>query len=78
MQVIRQIVEVKNNRLTIKLPDDFNAEKVEVIVLPIEEIKEKPKQKNSERFAGVISQKTAAKLHKHLIEMRNEWERDIY
>jgi hypothetical protein len=78
MQAIRQIVNVKNHTLSIVLPDDFTAERVEVIVLPVDEPKLPPKQKNSERFDGAISKETAEKLHKHLNEVRSEWEQDIY
>ena len=74
MQVFRQVVNVRDNFLHVVLPTDFKADKVEIIVLPIEEQK---KIKNSERFSGQISKKTADKLHKHLNEVRNEWERDI-
>ena len=74
MQTLRQIVDVRDNFLHIALPDNFKADKVEVIVMPI---KEQNKIKNSERFAGAISKETAEKLHKHLNEVRNEWERDI-
>lgn len=34
MEAIRQIVKVKNHKINITLPDDFNAEEVEVIILP--------------------------------------------
>lgn len=34
MEAIRQTVKVKNNTISIILPDDFNAEFVDVIVLP--------------------------------------------
>ena len=75
MQALRQIVDVKDNSLHILLPTDFKADKVEIIVFPI---KEQSKIKNSERFSGAISKETAGKLHKHLNEVRNEWERNIY
>ena len=74
MQALRQIVNVKDNLLHVVLPADFRAEKVEVIVLPVNE---NTKLKNSDRFSGVISKETAEKLHKHLNEVRSEWERDI-
>jgi len=78
MEALRQIVKVKNHSFSIILPDDFTAEKVEVIVMPIDEPNKQPRQKNSERFPGAISKETAEKLHKHLNEVRNEWERGIY
>lgn len=34
MKVLRRFVEVKNRRITIELPDDFNYDKVEVLILP--------------------------------------------
>ncbi len=37
MEAIRKIVQVKNNSFKIKLPENFKANKVEVIILPIEE-----------------------------------------
>lgn len=33
MKAIREIVKVKNRQVIINLPDDFNADEVEVIVL---------------------------------------------
>jgi len=74
MQALRQIVDVKDNLLHVVLPTDFKADKVEVIVLPVNE---QNILKNSERFSGAISKGTAEKLHKHLHEVRNEWEKDI-
>ncbi len=41
MQALRQIIDVKNHSLNIMLPNDFNADKVEVIILPLEEKKQK-------------------------------------
>jgi len=34
MEAIRKFVKVKNNKITITLPEDFNADEVEVIILP--------------------------------------------
>ena len=33
MEAIKQTVKVKNNKLNIKLPNNFNSEKVDVIIL---------------------------------------------
>ena len=78
MQALRQIVNITDNSFHFVLPNDFKADKVEIIVLPIEEQVKSSKMKNSERFFGAISKETAQKLHNHLNEVRNEWERDIY
>ena len=34
MEAIRKIVTVKNHQINITLPEDFNADEVEVIILP--------------------------------------------
>jgi hypothetical protein len=34
MQAIRQILDVKDHSFTVILPNDFNSNKVEVIILP--------------------------------------------
>ena len=78
MQVLRQIVNVQNNLLSVVLPANFKTDRVEIIVFPVEDQNKQNKLKNSERFSGVISKETAERLHKHLNEVRNEWERDIY
>jgi hypothetical protein len=42
MKAIRQIVEVKNHNLTISLPENFNYQHVEIIILPSEQDDELP------------------------------------
>lgn len=37
MEVIKQTVKVKNNKLIINLPDNFNSDKVEVTIVAIED-----------------------------------------
>jgi len=34
MEAIRQTVKVKNHKINITLPDDFNADEVDVIIMP--------------------------------------------
>jgi len=77
MQVLRQTVNVSDNFLQVVLPADFKADRVEIIVYPVEDRIYGGKAKNSARFSGAISKATARKLHTHLNEVRREWERDI-
>jgi len=77
MQALRQIVNVHNNFFQVALPPEFKTNRVEIIVFPVEEKVER-KLKNSERFCRAISKGTAEKLHNHINEVRNEWERNIY
>ena len=59
MQAIRTIQNVSGSTLTIQLPADFHATRVEVIILPVED--ERPIQERlpeiDDRFADFIQQK---------------------
>ena len=37
LTAIKEIIHIKNHQLTMHIPDDFNYEKVEVLILPFEE-----------------------------------------
>ena len=37
MKALRKITKVKDKRLVINLPDDFNEDQVEVIIMPVNE-----------------------------------------
>ena len=37
MKALRKITKVKDKRLVIDLPDDFNEDQVEVIIMPIDD-----------------------------------------
>jgi hypothetical protein len=53
MQALRQIVHVKNKALKIKLPEDFEAEKVEVIILTVDD--EKLQKKSISKLRGKLN-----------------------
>ncbi len=55
MNAIRQFVEVKNHTFTIVLPDDFDANTVEVIILP--------KQQNKIEFSDETKKLLDARLN---------------
>ncbi|MFW6248972.1 MAG: hypothetical protein ACOC4J_04295 [Bacteroidota bacterium] len=76
MRAIRQIIEVKNQRLNIDLPNNFNAEKVEVIILPFEE---KSSKKGNASLRGKLNL-TAKQYKDFQEEVRNSregWEINI-
>jgi hypothetical protein len=41
LQIIREFQTVKNNQITVDLPEYFNTKEVEIIILPVESKKEK-------------------------------------
>ena len=46
LTAIKEITRIKNHQLTLNIPDDFNYEKVEVLILPFQEAEEVPYTKN--------------------------------
>ena len=78
MQALRQIVNVKNHSLNILLPHDFMADKVEVIVMPIEE--QKPVKRSSvSNLRGKLNLTNAQydNFQQYINDSRNEWDRNI-
>lgn len=61
MNAIRQIVEVKNHKLSIELPENFDAEYAEVIIFPKEE-----------EFDFEISEEEKELMRKRLAEAKEE------
>ena len=60
MNAIRQIIEVKDHQLNISLPQDFNADKVEIIILPADdtdfELTEEEKELIRQRVKNTLSE----------------------
>jgi hypothetical protein len=77
MQAIRQILDVKSHSLNIHLPNDFNAEKVEVIILPLEEEKEKKKGVANLRGKLNLSDAQYNDFQEDVKNSREGWEKNI-
>jgi hypothetical protein len=77
MQALRQIVHVKNKALKIKLPEDFEAEKVEVIILTVDD--EKLQKKSISKLRGKLNltDEQYIDFQKDVEKSRNEWEKNI-
>ena len=72
MEALRQILNVENHLLQIKLPESFDASRVEVIVLAVDE--EKPRLQNpAAKFRGSLSKQNPTDIDKQLSDLRNEW-----
>lgn len=77
MQALRQIVHVKNRALKIKLPEDFEAEKVEVIILTVEDEKLQKKSISNLRGKLNLTDEQYIDFQKDVEKSRNEWEKNI-
>jgi hypothetical protein len=76
MQAIRKIVDVKNQVLNINLPKNFKANKVEVIVLSLDE-KSKTKGVASLRGKLKLSQEQYNDFQEDVKNSRQGWEKNI-
>jgi hypothetical protein len=76
MQALRQILDVKGHSLNIRLPNDFIADKVEVIILPFEE---KPRKKGIANLKGKLnlSDLQYQDFQKDVKDSRERWEKNI-
>jgi len=72
MQAVRQIVDVKDNILKILLPDDFKAEKVEVIILQLETQTSKKEVANL-RGSLNLTDAQYADFQENVTKSREEW-----
>jgi hypothetical protein len=77
MQALRQIVNVKNHSLSIVLPNDFVADRVEIIVLPVEEKPLKKSTAPSHRGKLNLTNEQYNDFQQHVNDSRNEWDRNI-
>ena len=46
MNAISDFIEVKEHKITYSLPPDFDAKRVQIIILPIDEENDTPSKKN--------------------------------
>lgn len=77
MEAIREIVEVKEGKVTLQLPESFTAKRVELIVLPAEETNPTVKKQKISSLRGKLARKNEAELDQQLQQLRDEWEKDI-
>jgi hypothetical protein len=81
MEALRKIVTVKDNKLTVQLPDIYNGKKVELIILSTEEFPPSQFQEKKSDYhklhESIKLDMTIEEINKELKELRGEWEREI-
>lgn len=77
MEALRQIVDVKNHKINIVLPRDFSAEKVEVIILSVDEQHVKKNSISSLRGKLKLTNDQYNDFQQYVNDSRNEWDRTI-
>ena len=77
MEAIREIVEVKEGKITLQLPKSFTAKRVELIVLPTAEDTPFAKKQKISSLRGKLAKRNEVELDQQLQRLRDEWENDI-
>jgi hypothetical protein len=74
MIAIRKIIESSSNSITIDLPEEYINKKIEVLILPLEEIAEQPKKPKYDfsDFYGKLQWKGDALAEQR--KLRDEWD----
>ena len=75
--MIRSLLTPQTNDLHIAIPDEYVGKKVEVLVFTYDDKEPSTTPDIMAQFWGVISDKTTDEMHKHVVQSRTEWERDI-
>ena len=78
--MIQTTIIPNNSTVSITIPKNYIGKKVHALIYIDEEITESEAvistQKPSD-FFGTLTQEEGANMHLHIIESRNEWNRDI-
>lgn len=75
----RTIIRVKTKQIKLDIPQEYIGKEIEITYLSLEELHQEKTipAKKMKDFWGVISDDTAAKLHKQVLKSREEWGRNI-
>lgn len=80
MEAIRKIVTVRDNTVTVVLPENFNNTDVELIIMPVPaevpKVEEKKVDYYTKYYGTLKSGLTVDEIDKQLADLRNEWNRD--
>ncbi|MBW6478418.1 MAG: hypothetical protein K0B37_03250 [Bacteroidales bacterium] len=74
---IQYITDKKGHKSAVLLPIK-TWEKIQKDLKDLEKLKKESSPRLSDKFRGTISKETADKLHKHVNQVRSEWEESIY
>lgn len=78
--MLRAIVRPSIGQIQLDIPHEYIGKEIEITYFPLEELnkgKGTQSKKKMKDFWGALSDTAAAKLHEHVAESRQEWERNI-
>lgn len=78
--MVRTVIKPYNQDISIHVPENYVGRELEVLLYPVDEItEERPSKKSLASLRGSLhlSNDERMDLQQHLIQIRNEWEKDI-
>jgi len=75
MKAIKQIIDVENHTFTVVLPKDFNAKRVEVIILPLnpeDDIPQWQQEESERRYNEYLQNPEVAILDEDLLKQLDD------
>lgn len=71
--MLRTVITPTKTKITLSIPEDYIGKPIEITLLALEELEQKPAKKTMVDFWGVISDQTAEALHQQTEQSRNQW-----
>jgi hypothetical protein len=75
--MVRTTLIPDNTHIELDIPAEYVGREIEIIYAALDEKTSPSKKKTMADFLGILSDKSAKKLHTHVKKTRNEWERGI-
>ncbi|NJN82677.1 MAG: hypothetical protein HC802_10665 [Caldilineaceae bacterium] len=73
MLAVRRVQDVIDGAVTVQLPADFTARRVEVIVLPVETVEDEPTRLQELLLTAPVISEDELQGFRHVREWMNEW-----
>lgn len=74
--MVRTTLIPDNTHIELDIPAEYVGREIEIIYSALDEMPS-GKKKTMADFLGILSDKSAKKLHAHVKKTRNEWDRGI-
>jgi hypothetical protein len=75
--MVRTIITPGNTHIELDIPQEYVGKTLEIVYQALDEIEERQPKKTMGDFLGILSDKSANELRKHVKKVRDEWERDF-
>jgi len=77
--MIRTVIKPDKRYIKLDIPKEYIGKEIEITYLPLNEVNRTTSipAKTMKDFWGKLSDDTAKKLHEHVAQSRDEWERNI-